>query len=133
MNALMESAKVLDFQAYLDRKTHADAPRAERSLCREKLFVQVILCDETPELVGRTWSCRTVRANAGHVEFLCDKHLPEGALVDLWIDLAHRPGKFYLSGRVRWTRATEEERILIGVELEDGAATDFGAWCDLHD
>ena len=143
MNARLDSAKVLHLQDYRPEAMLPPTPLAddvvptpghdaERELCREKLFVQVILCDAQPAVVGRTWSCRTVRVNADYVEFLCDDALPMGALVDLWIDLAARPGKFFLSGRVRWTRPGEDGKALVGIELEDGAATDYDSWRDLH-
>lgn len=134
MTAVQESAQVLRLDAYrpentlLDAQAHARA----RSLCREKLFAQVILCDREPELVGRTFSCRTTRASGDYVEFLSDRSLPIGALVDLWVDVAARPGKFFLSGRVRWTRPDAAGRTLVGIELQGGAATDYDSWRDLH-
>jgi|AACY02.2.fsa_nt_gi hypothetical protein len=134
MNALQDSAKILRLDAYRPENTLLD-PEADahaRGVCREKLFVQVILCDREPELVGRTFSCRTTRASGEYVEFVSDRSLPIGALVDLWVDVAARPGKFFLSGRVRWTRPDGEARALVGIELQDGAATDYGAWRDLH-
>jgi hypothetical protein len=134
MNASLDSMKVLHLQDYRPEAVQPPAPAVtavDHDLCREKLFVQVILCDAQPAVVGRTWSCRTVRVNADYVEFLCDHPLPVGALVDLWIDLAARPGKFFLSGRVRWTRPGEDSQELVGIELEDGAATDYESWREL--
>lgn len=134
MNAVQDSAKVLRLDEYRPENTLLD-PDAEiraRGLCREKLFAQVILCDREPALVGRTFSCRTTRASGEYVEFLCDRPLPIGALVDLWVDVAARPGKYFLSGRLRWTRPEVDGRNLIGIELQDGAATDYDAWRDLH-
>lgn len=134
MNAAQNSAKVFQLDAFRPENVllDADAPSRAETLCREKLFVQVILCDREPELVGSTFSCRTTRAGSSHVEFLSDRSLPIGALVDLWVDVATCPGKFFLSGRVRWTRASDDDGSVVGIELQDGAATDFDAWRDLH-
>ena len=133
MNASV-SAKVLQLDDYRRPVMSAsDAPDLESGPeYSEKLFVQVVLSDTRPELVGRTWSCRTVRVSAAYVEFVCDQAIPVGALVDLWVDLAACPGKFFLSGRVRWNRPSDGNRALIGIELEEGAATDFAAWVELH-
>lgn len=113
----------------------AESPRpsagSTRSVCRERLFVQVILCGSQPALVGRTWSCRTVAVSDHQIEFLCDHELPGDALIDLWVDLADRPGKFFLSGRVHGSQRVEDGRYAIDIELEDGAATDIAAWCAL--
>ena len=110
-----------------------EAPELEAGLApSEKLFVQVVLSDARPELVGCTWSCRAARVSAAHLEFLCDQTIPPGALVDLWVDLAACPGKFFLSGRVHWSRPCKEGHTVTGIELEEGAATDFAAWVELH-
>ncbi|MEE4297798.1 MAG: hypothetical protein V2J24_00020 [Pseudomonadales bacterium] len=134
MNAAEHSAKVLELDAFRPENVFLGTQDATHvaSPCREKLFVQVILCDREPELVGRTFSCRTTRASGSHVEFTSDRSLPIGALVDLWVDVAACTGKFFLSGRVRWTRASDDARHVVGIELQDGAATDFDAWRDLH-
>lgn len=134
MNAAQPTAKVFRLDAFRPENTLLDAAAEDRArdVCREKLFVQVILCDRAPDLVGRTFSCRTTRASGEYVEFLTERSLPIGALVDLWVDVAARPGKFFLSGRVRWTCPDDDGGARIGIELQDGAATDYDAWCDLH-
>ena len=101
--------------------------------CREKLFVQVVLSEARPELVGCTWSCRAAHVSATNLELLCDRPIPDGALVDLWVDLAACPGKFFLSGRVASSRMADRDHALTSIELEEGAATDFVAWVELHD
>ncbi|HSG90815.1 MAG TPA: hypothetical protein VLA56_16480 [Pseudomonadales bacterium] len=105
--------------------------RAARPVCRERLFVQVILCGSAPELVGRTWSCSTVDVSDHRIEFLSDEGLAGDALVDLWVDLADRPGKIFLSGSVRSSVAGADGRHKITVDLDDGAATDIDQWCEL--
>jgi hypothetical protein len=105
----------------------AERRREPRFACREKLFVQVILCGSQPELVGRTFSARTVDVSASGISFCGAELLPPDALVDLWVDMSNRPGKFFLSGRVRWSRENGEATV-VGVELDSGAATDIDAW-----
>jgi hypothetical protein len=88
----------------------------------------VILCGSRPELVGQTWSCRAVATERHALEFLSDRSLPADALVDLWVDLSERPGKFFLSGFVHAAAHTDDGRHRIRVLLEDGAATDIDDW-----
>lgn len=108
----------------------AERRREPRFACREKLFVQVILCGSQPELVGRTFSARTVDVSASGISFRGAELLPPDALVDLWVDMSNRPGKFFLSGRVRWSRENDDATV-VGVELDSGAATDIDAWRSL--
>ena len=61
-----------------------------------------------------------------------------GALLDLWVDVSSRPGKFFLAGEVRWSRPTSEvdesgtPLWFVGVQLKSGAATDIVDWRDYH-
>jgi hypothetical protein len=104
-----------------------DRRREPRFACREKLFVQVILCGSEPALVGRTFSAYTADVSANGISFQCGQDLPPDALVDLWVDMSSRPGKFFLSGRVRWSRDAQGQ-CLVGVELDSGSATDIDSW-----
>jgi hypothetical protein len=133
MYALGQQSNVLHFSEFATRGSRrgTSGPGERPVVCREKLFVQVILCGSRPDLVGRTWSCRTLETDAGHLVFQCAHALPEDALVDVWIDLASEPGKYFLSGRVRRCEADDRGEHRVDVELEDGAATDIEAWRDL--
>ena len=124
MNATIQSAAIHPFEP---RGIGSEAPAARRP-CRDRLFVQVILCGSRPDLIGRTWSCRAVATEHHALEFLCGGALPSDALVDLWVDLSERPGKFFLSGFVQSSAHADDGRHRIRVLLEDGAATDIDDW-----
>lgn len=115
-----------------DKRLH---PRLESD---DRLFTQVVLAAEKPELVGTTLSCRAVNMSVGGIQFRTNQSVPVGTLLDLWVDVASRPGKFFLSGEVRWSRPTEEvdengtPMHFIGVQLKAGAATDIIDWRDFH-
>ena len=71
------------------------------------------------------------------LQFRTSAPLPVGALLDLWVDISSRPGKFFLAGEVRWTRpgrpdADGNATWNIGVQLKSGAATDILHWRDYH-
>jgi Tfp pilus assembly protein PilZ len=115
-----------------DKRLH---PRLESD---DRLFTQVVLSAEEPELVGTTLSCTAVNLSVGGIQFRTSAPVPTGALLDLWVDVSNRPGKFFLAGEVRWNRPTGEtnlkgkEEWLIGVQLKSGAATDIMDWRDFH-
>lgn len=113
----------------IDKRLH---PRLDSD---DRLFAQVVLSADDPALVGTTLACRAVNFSIGGLQFTSSASVPPGTLLDLWIDVASRPGKFYLSGEVRWARFSTvnnngESGWNIGVQLRPGAATDFQIWRD---
>ncbi len=115
-----------------DQRLH---PRLESD---DRLFTQVVLSAEEPALVGTTLSCTAVNLSVGGIQFRTSAAVPTGSLLDLWVDVSSRPGKFFLAGEVRWNRPTGEtnakgkEEWLVGVQLKSGAATDIMDWRDFH-
>jgi Tfp pilus assembly protein PilZ len=102
----------------------------------DRLFVQVVLSAADPELVGATVSCNAINLSVGGIQFRGNTALPAGTLLDLWVDIRSRPGKFFLAGEVRWSRPASrdngETEWLVGVQLKSGAATDILDWRDYH-
>ena len=115
-----------------DKRMH---PRLQSD---DRLFTQVVLAADDPELVGTTLSCTAVNMSVGGIQFRTTHDVPVGTLLDLWVDVASRPGKFFLAGEVRWSRPTGEydengaELHFVGVQLKAGAATDILDWRDYH-
>lgn len=115
-----------------DKRMH---PRLESD---DRLFTQVVLAADEPELVGATLSCTAVNMSLGGIQFKTTQSVPVGTLLDLWVDVSSRPGKFFLAGEVRWSRPTMEqdengvELHFVGVQLKSGAATDITDWRDFH-
>ncbi len=109
-----------------DQRLHLRRQREDR------LFVQVVLASDEVDLVGTTLSCSAVNMSVGGIQFEATAPLPVGSLLDLWIDIRSRPGKFFLAGEVRWVTSTTDGVWRIGVELKDGAATDIIEWIDYH-
>ncbi len=106
--------------------------RAEpRDHSGERLFVQITQAGDK-DLVGSTLSCKTVYSSANGIKFLTTEFIPVGSLVDLWVDEQARPGKFFLSGDVRWTQKVGHTSTIVGVRLQDGLATDIENWKEVH-
>lgn len=128
----MKARAPLAAGSHSDKRLHARVDSSDR------LFTQVVLSAEDPELVGSTLSCRAVNMSVGGIQFQTTTQVPVGALLDLWIDVSSRPGKFFLAGEVRWSRPTADvdetgtPLWFVGVQLKSGAATDIVDWRDYH-
>jgi Tfp pilus assembly protein PilZ len=127
----LTSIRVRTRQRTQDKRMH---PRLESD---ERLFTQVVLSADEPDLVGTTLSCQAVNLSVGGIQFRTDTALPVGALLDLWVDISSRPGKFFLAGEIRWTRAGGQDECgrpvwFVGVQLKSGAATDIQQWREYH-
>lgn len=125
------SVRVRTRQRSLDKRMH---PRLESD---DRLFTQVVLSADDPNMVGTTLSCTAINMSVGGIQFATAEPLPIGALLDLWVDISSRPGKFFLAGEVRWSRPTEPDPSggavwHIGVQLKSGAATDILDWREYH-
>ena len=98
----------------------------------------MVLAADEPDLVGSTLSCNAVNMSMGGIQFKTSSAVPVGTLLDLWVDVSSRPGKFFLAGEVRWSRPTgeqdenDQEIYFVGVQLRSGAATDILDWRDYH-
>ena len=125
-------------RARVKRLSNADKRMHPRLDSDDRLFTQIVLAADDPELVGVTLSCTAVNMSMGGIQFKTTQAVPVGTLLDLWVDVSSRPGKFFLAGEVRWSRPTGEydengsELHFVGVQLKSGAATDILDWRDYH-
>ena len=134
----MATDNIIDFNTTRVRKATQSQdqrmyPRLESD---DRLFTQVVLSAENPDLVGTTLSCRAINLSVGGIQFRTNSSVPPGSLLDLWVDVSSRPGKFFLAGEVRWSRPAgghgSDDEWFIGVQLKSGAATDIIDWRDYH-
>lgn len=115
-----------------DTEQQAGNQRAEnRQPCAERLFIQITQTADRKR-VGTTLACQTVDASPHGIKFVASEPIPEGSLIDLWVDDKSRPGKFFLSGDVRWTQPAGESSTMVGVRLQEGLATDIENWKDMY-
>ncbi len=127
----LNSVRIQVRQRSADKRMH---PRLESD---DRLFTQVVLSADDPDLVGTTLSCTAVNLSVGGIQFRTNAPVPTGSLLDLWVDVSTRPGKFFLAGEVRWSRPAGttprgEQQWYIGVQLKTGAATDIIDWREYH-
>ena len=132
-------SNIIEFHAARAKAMSVEEQRLHARLrSDDRLFTQVVLSSQEPEMVGATLSCTAVNLSIGGIQFRTNSPVPSGALLDLWVDISSRPGKFFLAGEVRWSRPTGaindrgEPEWFIGVQLKSGAATDIIDWRDFH-
>lgn len=133
------TSNIIEFNAARNKAPSAQDQRLHPRLeSDDRLFTQVVLSSDEPEIVGTTLSCTAVNLSVGGIQFRTNAPVPAGSLLDLWVDVSNRPGKFFLAGEVRWSRPTGgfddkgQQEWLIGVQLKSGAATDIVDWRDYH-
>jgi len=108
-----------------------DRRRDVRSESRAPAFVQIVACNE-PEMIGTTVSCNTLDVSSNGLKFESDASIPSGCKLDIWVDIDFGPGKFFLTSDVRWSRNRDDGLCELGVELRDGATTDYKEWWMVH-
>lgn len=103
--------------------------RHRRLKQREQLFIQIIEADSAPALRGKTLYCSSLDVSAGGIQIELDQEAPPGCILDLWVEVKGRRGRFYLSGEVRWCRADSDRgKHQIGIELQEGETTLDETW-----
>jgi hypothetical protein len=106
-----------------DRRQHARQPRDER------VVVQIVSSTRDTLPPGMVVRCATKDVSAQGIKIQLDQQLPEGFLLELWIEISNHTGKFYLAGEVKWCQELDEgKRYLIGVELKEGEGEDLKLW-----
>ena len=103
----------------------------DRRESSERLFLQVIAAQEA-DIVGMTISCNALDISAGGMKIESSIQIPAGSKLDIWVDMAASPGKFFLTSDMRWSRTNEQGYCEIGVQLHDGATTDILQWRQIH-
>jgi hypothetical protein len=133
-NIVVSLNKVRDLEAAKNaqsRNLDTELRSEARESSAERLFVQITQAGDK-DLLGTTCACTMLNASAHGITFVTEAFVPVGSLIDLWVNDKTRPGKFFLSGDVRWTQKIDETSTIIGVRLQGGLATDIESWKEIH-
>jgi len=115
-----------------DMNNQAQERRVDtRKTSNERLFIQIVFSND-PDLVGTTLSCKAKDVSSSGMRIECSSPIPEGCKIDIWIDVLDRPGKFFLTSDVMWSKEIDGGHCELGLELNDGSATDIAAWREVH-
>ena len=106
-----------------DRRQHTRQPRDER------VVVQIVSSTRDTLPPGTVVRCSTKDVSANGIRIQVDQRVPEGFLLELWVEVSNHPTKFYLAGEVKWCQELDEaKRYLVGIELKDSDTEDFKQW-----
>lgn len=106
----------------------SDERRTARRRSRdERLLVQIVSAVGAPELAGATLPSRTCDVSAGGLGLWLGQPLAPGVRIELWVNVSGVPGKFFLCGEVRWSRAVAPDH-LHGIELMPVPGDDLARW-----
>ncbi len=106
-----------------DRRQHTRQPRDER------VVVQIVSSTRDTLPPGTVVRCSTKDVSANGIRIQVDRRVPEGFLLELWVEVSNHATKFYLAGEVKWCQELDDaERYLVGIELKDSDTEDFKQW-----
>ena len=102
-----------------------------RGAREERLFVKVITCPIDVDLEGTTIGCTTQNVSSSGIQLSVSQDIPPASTVELWVEVKGVPGKFSLTGDVRWSRK-DGDKYSCGIELcESEEPSDLADWQDL--
>lgn len=97
--------------------------RLDRVEREESVLVDVISCDENPELIDTSLACRTVDVSEGGMKVSSALDIPVEAVLGLRLNLSST--LYRLEGKVRWSSQDDEHYIGL---LIDHNSPDFVNW-----
>ena len=103
----------------------------ERHEQQEAISLTIIFTSQNPGLLGRTLKGSTIDISSSGLRIQLGTALPPSSTIDMSIALKGNSDKFFLSGKVRWCKETEEAGVYqIGIVLQDllNTATDYKRW-----
>jgi Tfp pilus assembly protein PilZ len=100
-------------------------PRLERE---ERLFIKQVFSGD-PEYGQAIFKASTADLSAGGLCLIASREIPEGARLELWLELRGRKAKFFLVSEVCWCKQAEDaETWSLGVALKDAPSSDLSQW-----
>ena len=103
----------------------------KRHIQHEALSLTIIFTSQNPGLLGKTLKGSTIDISSSGLRIVLGTPLPPDSTIDMSLTLKDDPNKFFLSGKVRWCHAAEEEDMHeVGIVLQDliNTETDYKRW-----
>jgi hypothetical protein len=94
----------------------------------EKLFFEISGCEQNKCLEGVTLLCSAIDASGEGLKlYSTENTIYPGIELDMWVNIDGRPGRYFLSGKVRWCMPAEDGHYA-GVQLLELDNTDICDW-----
>lgn len=106
--------------------------KESREPARDHAFVQITDSSEA-SLIGLTFPCKVVEVSSYGLRICTEKEIPDGARLDLWIDIGLPQGKIFLASEARWVSWEDNGDFHVGLEILEGPATDVQLWREMHE
>lgn len=104
-----------------------DRRRAPRAPIADTLFIQSISSRQVSMVEPAT--CSTVNASTTGLQVELDFDVLEAAEIALWINMDNG-SRTLVSGIIRWSRPTERDTHLVGIELDEESWPAVATWLD---
>ena len=106
-----------------DRRQHVRQSRDER------VVIQIVSSTHDTLPPGMVLRCSTKDVSPEGLRIYLGQRVPEGFLLELWVEISNHSSKFFLAGEVKWCQQIEgSDRYMVGIQLEEGATEDFKLW-----
>ncbi len=110
----------------------SDERRIDKRVAQTAAFsLKIIFTSDNPALLGKNLYGSTIDTSASGLKLALQSELPVNSTIDVVITLKGNPKQYFLSGKVRWCRKTDEgTNYHVGIALQDllNTETDYKAW-----
>jgi hypothetical protein len=110
-----------------------DQRRHQRLPVDSRVFIELVAPGLGSPQSGQVATCRTLDVSKGGLRVSLDRELPEGAILQIGVELPQSSETLYLAGEVRWChRDQESERHwTAGFALLNADQSDIDRWVAL--
>jgi len=109
-----------------------DERRVDERLTKTAAFsLKIIFTSDNPALLGKSLYGSTIDVSASGLKLALQNELPVDSTIDVVITLKGNPKQYFLSGKVRWCKKSDDEaNYHVGIALQDliNTDTDYKTW-----
>ena len=112
----------------------ADDQRRHRRLpIDSRVFIELVAPGLGGSQSGQVTTCRALDVSEGGLRVSLDRELPEGAILQIGVELPQYSDTLYLAGEVRWCCRDQEaeQRWTAGFALLNADQSDIDRWVAL--
>ena len=103
----------------------------KRFIKSEGISLKIVFSSENPGLLGKTMTGETLDVSASGMRISMEREIKVDSVLDVWVTLHDENKKYFLTGNVRWCRASESgDGYQVGLVLRErtDTVTDLVSW-----